>query len=213
MAEKLAASLRKEFGKGAARRLRREGKIPAVIYGHGETPVHLELPGHDTFLLVKDNINALLQVSYEDDSSLALVKDIQRNPVSREIEHIDLVIVKRDQTVEVEVPVTLVGEPAPGTIAFQELGNLTVNAPVISIPEQIEISIEGLPDGYVLRVEDLELEDGVTTDLDPEQPLVMVQIPRIDESDLETPGGEEEGEEEAAEAGDDAEGEEAGEDE
>ncbi|MDO5726647.1 MAG: 50S ribosomal protein L25/general stress protein Ctc [Bowdeniella nasicola] len=212
MAEKLAAEVRTEFGKGAARRMRRDGKIPAVIYGHGEKPVHLTLPGHDTFLLVKDNINALLEVTYDDDKSLALVKDLQRNPVNREIEHIDLVIVKRDQTVEVEVPVTLVGEPEPGTIAFQELGNLTVNAPVIAIPEQIEISVEGLPDGYVLRVEDLQLDEGVTTDLDPEQPLVMVQIPRIDESDLEVPSDDDD--EVADEAAAETDGEEeAGDDE
>lgn len=202
MAEKLAAETRADFGKGAARRLRREGKIPAVLYAKGDEPVHLALPSHDTFLIVKDNLNALISLEFDGGKALSLVKDVQRHPVSRVIEHVDLVRVKRDEKVAVDVPVTVVGETQPGTIHYVELVTLAVTAPVIDIPEQIEISVEGLGDGDVVRVQDLTLPEDVETELDPEQPLVMVEIPRIDEADLVTPGSEDEAEADAEEAAD-----------
>ncbi|MDO5701101.1 MAG: 50S ribosomal protein L25/general stress protein Ctc [Bowdeniella nasicola] len=194
MPTSLHATLRTDFGKGAARRIRRNDQIPAVLYSKGDTPIHLTLPGHETFLIIKDNINALINVEYDDNTSLALVKDVQRHPVSREIEHLDLSLVTRSQKVDVEVPVIVEGESAPGTIHYLELNSLPVNAPVIDIPEQITISVEGLEDGAVLRVSDLSLPEDVTCELDDEQPLVVVEIPRIDESDLETPGSEDEDE-------------------
>ncbi|MDO4606191.1 MAG: 50S ribosomal protein L25/general stress protein Ctc [Bowdeniella nasicola] len=195
MIEKLAAETRTDFGKGAARRLRREGKVPAVLYGKGDEPQHLALPSHDIFLIIKDKINALISVEYDGGKALSLVADVQRHPVSRVIEHVDLMKVTRDQKVAVDVPVTVVGETQPGTIHYIELVTLAVTAPVIDIPEQIEISVEGLGDGDVVRVQNLTLPEDVETELDPEQPLVMVEIPRIDEADLVTPGSEEEAEE------------------
>ena len=198
---RIPAEIRTEFGKGAARRIRRDDKVPAVMYQNGEDPTHLTLPGHDAFLIIKDNVNALINVSYDGDTSLALVKDIQRHAVRRTIEHIDLIKVTRDQKVQVDVPVTVVGESAPGTIHVVELVTMTVTAPVIDIPEQIEISVEGLEDGSVVRFADITLPEDVEADYVDEQPLVVVEIPRIDESDLETPGGEDDAEatEEAAE--------------
>ncbi|OKL53570.1 50S ribosomal protein L25/general stress protein Ctc [Bowdeniella nasicola] len=210
MAEKLDAKLRTEFGKGAARRIRREDEIPAVLYAKGDDPIHLTLPGHDTFLVIKDNVNALITVSYDGKKSLALVKDVQRDPVRRIIEHVDLVMVTRDQKVQVDVPVTLVGESAPGTSTFLEMGTLTVTAPVIDIPEVIEISVEGLEDGTVVRFEDITLPEDVEADYEADAPLVVVAIPKVDEADLETPSSEDEEAAEGDEAAE-AEGEEAAE--
>ncbi|SEA31952.1 large subunit ribosomal protein L25 [Bowdeniella nasicola] len=193
MPEQLNAQLRTDFGKGAARRIRRDDLIPAVLYAKGDDPIHLTLPGHDTFLIIKDNVNALINVTYDGGKSLALVKDIQRNAVKRTIEHIDLVMVTRDQKVQVDVPVTITGESAPGTITLVEMVSMTVTAPVIDIPEVIEVSVEGLEDGTVVRFEDLTLPDDVEADYEVDQPIVIVEIPRIDESDLETPAAEDEG--------------------
>lgn len=193
MPEQLNAQLRTDFGKGAARRIRRDDLIPAVLYAKGDDPIHLTLPGHETFLIIKDNVNALINVTYDGGKSLALVKDIQRNAVKRTIEHIDLVMVTRDQKVQVDVPVTITGESAPGTITLVEMVSMTVTAPVIDIPEVIEVSVEGLEDGTVVRFEDLTLPDDVEADYEDDQPIVVVEIPRIDESDLETPAAEDEG--------------------
>ena len=115
------------------------------------------------------------------------------NAVKRTIEHIDLVMVTRDQKVQVDVPVTITGESAPGTITLVEMVSMTVTAPVIDIPEVIEVSVEGLEDGTVVRFEDLTLPDDVEADYEDDQPIVVVEIPRIDESDLETPAAEDEG--------------------
>ena len=113
---KLAATARTEFGKGAARRLRRAHQIPAVLYGHGTEPVHVALPGHETMLAVKGAANALFEIQLDGKPVLALAKDVQRDPVKNIIEHVDLLIVRRGEKVQVEVPVTVVGESAPGTI-------------------------------------------------------------------------------------------------
>src|SRR5699024_11806646 len=108
----LAATVRTEFGKGAARRTRRAGLIPAVLYGHGEDPVHLTLPGHETFLALKDNPNALLTLKVDGDSQLAMSKDVQRDPVRRTIDHVDLVLVRRGEKVSLEIPVHIEVESA-----------------------------------------------------------------------------------------------------
>lgn len=175
----LTAQLRTEFGKGAARRARREGLIPAVLYGHGSEPIHLNLPSHDTFLIVRHSRNAVITLQFDGRSELALVKDVQINPILRAIEHLDLVIIKRGEKVLVDVPVHVEGESAPGTIHQVELLTMAVTAPATAIPENIVVNVEGMEDGTIVRVSDLKLPADVTTETDPEIPVVVISIPRV----------------------------------
>ena len=181
---------RTEFGKGPSRRSRAAGNVPAVLYGHGIDPVHLDLPGHDIFLIVKDNANAVLNVDYGDKEQLALVRGVQRPPVRRDIIHVDLLVVRADEKVEVEVPILLVGEPISGNQLQQEEFALLISAPAVSIPEAIEVDVEGLGEGAVVRVEDLVLPKGVEALLEGDRDVVSVTA--ITENVVET---EEEAEE------------------
>lgn len=197
--EKISANVRTKFGKGAARRLRAAGSIPAVMYGHGTDPLHLELPGHAMMLAVR-TANAVLTFDVDGEDHLALVKDVQRDPVLRIIEHIDLVVVKKGERVEVEVAIQVVGEPAPGTIALQDLNTVLVSAEATHIPDGFELDVEGLEEGTVKTVQDLNLPKGVSlVDEEAEDVIVSVQVPRGEEE-----GESEEGEEgeENAESGD-----------
>lgn len=183
----LVADLRTETGKGAARRARRAGLIPAVMYGHGIDPVHLDLPGHDAFLIVKDNANAIVTVKYEGKQQLVLVKAIQVHPVRRNILHMDLLVVRADEKVQVEVPVVLIGESVPGTQHQQEEFSLLISAPATNIPESIEVSIDGLDVGAIVRVEDLQLPEGVTAETPADRDIVSVtEITETAPEDLET---------------------------
>ena len=182
---------RTDFGKGFARRARVADKIPAVLYGHGTDPVHLLLPYHDTFLLVKDNANAVISLKGLKDPAMVLVKDIQRHPVKRQIMHMDLLLVKADEKVDVEVPIEIIGEPKSGLVANQDLLNMEIFAPVIAIPEKIEVSVDGLEDGVVLSVADIKLPEGVEAKSDPEAIVLSVTTPQ--EVDIpEAPTAEEE---------------------
>ena len=180
----LTASRRTEFGKGAARRTRREGMIPAVLYGHGTEPQHLALPSHATFLALKGNLNALIALDIEGSEQLALAKDIQRDPVRRTIEHLDLVVVNVGEKVTVEVPVHVVGESYPGTIHQLELQTLTVTVPATSIPESVPVSIEGLTDGAVVRISDISVPEGASIEDEPEMVVVVVSTPRTTAEDV-----------------------------
>ncbi|WP_413451182.1 50S ribosomal protein L25/general stress protein Ctc [Georgenia phoenicis] len=180
----LNASVRTEFGKGAARRTRRANLIPAVLYGHGAAPQHLALESHATFLALKDNPNALLTLVIDGKEQTALAKDIQRDPVRRTIDHVDLVIVRKGEKVTVEVPVHVVGESAPGTIHQIELQNLTVTVPATRIPEVVEVNIEGLEDGTIVRVSDIPRPDDATIDDDAEHEVVIISTPRVSADDL-----------------------------
>ncbi|MPV36569.1 50S ribosomal protein L25/general stress protein Ctc [Georgenia subflava] len=191
---KLTATKRTEFGKGAARRTRRAGLIPAVLYGHGTEPQHLALPSHDTFLALKDHANALLTLDIEGKDQLALARDVQRDPVRRTIEHIDFVVVRRGEKVTVEVPLHVEGESAPGTIHQLELQHLTVTVPATRIPDQVVVTIDGLEDGHIVRVGDIPTPEGASIDADPEAAVVIISIPRATAEDLEA-------DEAAAEAG------------
>ncbi len=175
---------RTEFGKGPSRRSRAAGNVPAVLYGHGIDPVHLDLPGHDIFLIVKDNANAVLNVEYGKKKQLALVRAIQRHPVRRDIIHVDLLVVRADEKVEVEVPIMLIGEPVSGNQLQQEEFALLISAPAVSIPETIEVDVEGLDEGAVVRVEDLVLPEGVEALLEGERDIVSVTA--ITENVVET---------------------------
>ena len=203
----LLAEERSEFGKGASRRARRAGKVPTVLYGHGEEPRHLDVPGHDLFLIVRGNKNALVELKIDGKSQLALVKDVQVHPVRRDILHADFQAVKAGEKVDVEVPVVVIGEPVPGTVHSLEEFAILVKAPATSIPEHVEVSIEGIEAGSAsmpsmegieagsaVHVSDLKLPAGVEVELDAETVIVSVQEAAAEEA--------EEASEEAAAAGD-----------
>ena len=179
----LIAEDRSEFGKGAARRARRAGKAPTVLYGHGAEPRHLDVPGHDIFLIVRGNKNALVELKIEGKTQLALVKDVQVHPVRRDILHADFLAVKAGEKVDVEVPVVVVGEPTPGTVHSLDEFTILVKAPATSIPENLEVSIEGLEAGSAVRVSDLKLPAGVEVELDPETVIVSVQEAAAEEAE------------------------------
>ncbi|QPK81664.1 50S ribosomal protein L25/general stress protein Ctc [Schaalia sp. ZJ405] len=182
----LNASVRTEFGKGAARRARRANLVPGVIYGHGEDTIHVDVPGHDLFLLVRGNTNALVELKFDGKSQLALVKDVQRHPVSRVLLHADFLAVKAGEKVDVEVPIVITGESAPGTQHNVEEFNILVKAPATAIPDSIEVDITGLEAGTVLRVADLAIPANIEIEVDPEQDIVSIQeIAALDEGDSE----------------------------
>lgn len=191
MADAIKAEKRENFGKGAARQLRRENRTPAVLYGFDEAPLHLSFDAHEIYMEVRGNANALLSLEVEGKKQLALVKDVQRNPLSRIIEHVDLFRVKADQKVEVEVPIITEGEPFGGAVAAVELLTLSVLAPATSIPEHIMVSVEGVEDGTTIRIADLELPEGVETAVDPEAPVVAISIPVVELGEEEAEGAEE----------------------
>lgn len=197
---KLAAELRTEFGKGAARRLRRVDKVPAVLYGHGTDPVHLSLPGHDTMLALK-NPNALLTLDIDGrKNELALAKHVQRHPLKGVIEHVDLILVRRGEKVVVDIPVHVVGEAAPGTLVNLDSPSISLKAEATHLPEYVEVSVEGLDAGTLIHASDLTLPSGSELDADPEVLVVNVTVAPTAE-DLEAAPAEAEVEaEEGAEA-------------
>lgn len=171
---RIATDKRTEFGKGAARRLRRADKVPAVLYGHGEAPIHLALPFHDTFQALK-NPNALLTIAVEgEDDQLALAKDIQRDPIKPIIEHVDLVMVKKGQKVVVEIPVHLEGEAAPETVVTVDAQFLEVEADPMNLPDNLIVSIEGLEMGTLIHASDVPMPAGSTLVSDPETLVVNI---------------------------------------
>ncbi len=193
-AEKIKAELRTEFGKGAARRIRRDDKVPAVVYGHGNDPVHLTLPGHDTMMALKHGgANALLELDIDGEEQLALTKQVQIDPIRRVLEHIDFVSVRRGEKVTVDVPVHLVGEAARDTLVVTEQATIQVEAEATDIPEYIEVDIEGAEVGTQVHASDLALPSGTTLLLDPETLVVNITNAPTEEeleADLETEGAE-----------------------
>ena len=170
---KLTAELRTEFGKGAARRIRRAHKVPAVLYGHGTAPIHISLPGHETLLALR-TANALLSIEVNGSSQLALPKQVQRDPLKHTIEHVDLVIVRRGEKVTVDVAVHIDGEAAPETLVVVDHNSVPIEAEATRIPQQIVVSVEGLPPGTQILARDLQLPEGSAVDLEPETLIVNV---------------------------------------
>jgi len=156
---KLVALPRTKFGKGAARTIRREHNIPAVMYGHGTEPVHISLPGHQTMLALKV-ANALLTIEIDGKDHLALAKDIQRDPIRPLIEHVDLVVVRKGEKVNVDVPVHLVGAAAVETVVSLENNTVELAVEATAIPDRVEVSIEGLQAGTQIHASDLVLPKG-----------------------------------------------------
>ncbi|GAA1411126.1 50S ribosomal protein L25/general stress protein Ctc [Kitasatospora putterlickiae] len=171
---RLAAETRTEFGKGAARRARRAGLVPGVVYGHGHAPVHLNLPGHDLMMALKTP-NALLVVPIEGKDEYVLPKAVQREAIKRTIEHVDLLLVKRGEKVTVEVPVHTEGELAPGGNLLEHvLQALPIEAEATHLPEAVTVSVEGLEAGASIHAKDIVLPNGVS--LAVEADAVVLQV-------------------------------------
>jgi len=175
----LSALVRTSFGKGAARKIRANDQIPAVIYGHGTDPQHVTLPGHETMLITR-RANAVITLDIEGTNQLALVKDIQRDPVKQTIEHIDLIVVRQGEKVTVEVPVHVEGESAPGTIHVVELNAVELEVEATHIPQNVVVSIEGLEEGAQVSAADLVLPKGATLVSEPETLVLAVSVPQLD---------------------------------
>ena len=185
---RLSAERRTAFGKGAARRIRRDHKIPAVLYGHGTAPVHITLPGHDTMMALK-TANALLSIELDGESQLALAKDVQRDPIKPIIEHVDLVVVRRGEKVTVDVPVHIDGEAGSDTMVTLDSQTVQLLVEATRIPESITVSVEGLPAGTQIHASNVALPEGAELVSDPETLVVNVTA-MISEEALEAELGE-----------------------
>jgi large subunit ribosomal protein L25 len=195
---KLTAETRTEFGKGAARRIRRDSKVPGVLYGHGSDPLHLTLPGHDLLLALRTP-NVLISLDIDGKANeLAIPKSVQRDPIKGFLEHVDLLLVKRGEKVTVEIPVHAEGELAPGGNLLEHVLNaLPVEAEATHIPEGFTVSVEGLAAGASVLAKDVVLPKGVTLAVDEDAVVLQVLAAQAEEA----PEGEEsEAGEEAAEA-------------
>lgn len=196
---RLAAEPRTEFGKGAARRTRRAGKIPAVLYGHGSDPKHLALPALEFARVVREHgQNAVLTLDIDSSGTeLALTKTVTTHPIKNYIEHVDLLLVRRGEKVSVDIPVIVTGDAAAGTLINLEQPTVTVEAEALHIPEQVEVSVEDAEAGTQITAAQLTLPQGVTLAIDPETLVVNVVVAP---TAAQMEGGE-------AEAGEAAEGE------
>jgi large subunit ribosomal protein L25 len=188
---KIAAETRSEFGKGAARRIRREGKVPAVLYGHGTETRHLILPGHDMMLALKTP-NVLLRLEgLKNGSEIALPKAVQRDPLKGFIEHVDLILVRRGEKVTVEVPLRVSGEIAPGDgMLNQLLVQIPVEADATNIPQGIEVDVEGMELGQAVHASDLRLPPGVTLQVEPDTLVLHVIAQQVAEEPEEEEAAE-----------------------
>ena len=196
---RVSAEVRTSFGKGAARKIRAIGKIPAVLYGHGTEPVHITLPGHQVALILR-KANAVLDLDIEGTEQAALVKDVQKDPVLQIIEHIDLIVLRKGEKVQVEVPIHVEGESFAGTLASLDENTLLVEVLAISIPERITVDIEGAVEGTQIFAKDVVLPEGATLVSDPDLLVINVTVPEeADLGDSLSAGDEATGSPEAAE--------------
>ena len=188
---RIPAEPRTEFGKGGARRTRRAGKIPAVLYGHGTQPRHIALPAREFGHAIKAGANTLLTLQIDGGSELALPKSIQRHPIRGNFEHVDLLLVRRGEKVTVEVPVTLTGEAVREGLVDQQLLTLQVEAEATHIPDHLELSIEGLQVGDNLTAGVVRLPQGTTLAGDPDQVVVaMLAAPTAEQFEADLAGAE-----------------------
>jgi large subunit ribosomal protein L25 len=191
---RISAESRSEFGKGFARRARAAGKIPGVVYGHGESVSHVLLPGHDLMIALRTP-NVLLNLDFGDGKSqLTLPKQVQKDPVKRTLEHVDLLLVRSGEKVTVDIPITVTGEVLGGAVLDQSLNNLTVTAEATHIPTGIEVDVDRKEEGFQLFARDLELPPGSELVGDPDQLVLQVVVTRAELAE----GAEEGAEGEAA---------------
>jgi large subunit ribosomal protein L25 len=199
---KISAEPRTEFGKGGARRTRRAGKVPAVLYGHGEKPQHIALPAREFAAAIRHGgLNQIFAIDIVGaTTTLALAKAIQRDPIKDTFEHVDLLIVKRGEKVTVDVPVQLIGEAARGTLVVTESNTLSITAEALHLPDHVEVSIEGLEGGSRITAADITLPRGAELAADPELVIAVISVaPSAEELEGETAA---EATEEAATEGD-----------
>jgi len=187
----IVAEIREQFGKGVARRLRAAGKVPAVIYGHGTEPQHVALPGHEIGLILR-KANQVLELKIGGKTELALVKDVQKDPVRQIIEHIDLIVVVKGEKVVVDVPIHVEGESVSGTKYLQDTTTISLEVEATHIPESVVVSVEGLGEGAHVTAADIVLPKGAALVSDPETLIIAV-------SGAAGAGEEDEAEESAAE--------------
>ena len=198
------ADIRTSFGKGAARKLRAAGKIPAVVYGHGAEPLHVAIPAHETTLIAR-RANALIDLKMTDSQQLVLIKDIQRDPVRQIIEHVDLVIVRKGEKVTVDIAVHIEGDPVSGTMVQLEHNTISVEAEATHIPESVTVNVDGFAEGTQVRASDIALPDGSTLVSVAEMLVLTVQQPP--KAEEAAPAASEEGDAAAsAESSDDSSG-------
>ena len=190
---KLTATVRTETGKGASRRARRNGRVPAVLYGHGSDPQHLELNAHDFAAVLRNaGTNAVLALDIDGKEQLALTKALEIHPIRRNIQHADLLVVRRGEKVTVEVNVTVEGDAAPGTLVTQDANTIEIEAEALSIPEHVTVSVEDVEAGTQILAGQITLPKGVTLVSDPELLVVNVVVaPTAEELDAEGAGAPE----------------------
>lgn len=170
----LSGTARTDFGKGSARQARRAGQVPVVVYGHEAEPRHFLLEEHATRLALRGNENALVELNIDGEKILVLTKDVQRHPIRPGVQHVDFLLVSRNERVEVEVPVTVIGDAAPSTMHILEAAHILVSAPVVAIPETIEVDVTGVEAGTAIRVADVKLPADVEAITDAETDVVNV---------------------------------------
>lgn len=181
---RIEAAPRADFGKGAARRARRDGHVPAVLYGHGIDPAHLNLHRHQLTMALRQGLNTLLTINVDSKDQLALAKDVQVHPLQRVIQHVDLLLVKKGEKVNVEISVELVGQAAPGGQVHLDLNELTIEAEATAIPDVIEVSIEGMEIGGQVLAGEIPLPSGAT--LLTEADVLVASVTEIAEADVES---------------------------
>lgn len=196
---RIAAEPRSEFGKGAARQVRREGRVPGVLYGHGTDTRHVSLPGHDLLLALRTPNVLILLDGLPGGSQLALPKAVQRDPIRGSIDHVDLILVRRGEKVTVDIPVQVSGEVAPDGMLDQQLIQIPVEAEATNIPSGVEVDVEGMEIGTAVHAGDLQLPAGTTLAVDPEV-LVLHVIAAPTAEQIEADLGIEPAEGEGAEA-------------
>ena len=189
---RLAVEQRTEFGKGAARRTRRAGKIPAVLYGHGADPKHLALPALEFARVVREQgQNAVLTLEIDSTSELALTKTVTTHPIKNYIEHVDLLLVRRGEKVTVEVPIVLTGEASPGTLVTQDLTSIQVDVEALHIPEQFEVSLDGVKAGTQILASDVPLPEGAELITDPDALVTAInEAPTAEQLEGDAEGAE-----------------------
>ncbi|WP_134322853.1 50S ribosomal protein L25/general stress protein Ctc [Cumulibacter soli] len=200
---RIDASPRSDFGKGAARRARRDGHVPAVLYGHGLDPVHLNLHRHQLTMALRQGLNSLLTVQVNGKDELALAKDVQVHPLQRVIQHVDLLLVKKGEKVAVDVPVELVGDVVAGGQVNHDLTSVSIEAEATDIPESISVEIDGIEVGGQVLAGDLKLPGSATLLTDPEALIIAVsEVSAVSEGDEAEEAAEGEATEEATDADD-----------
>ncbi|MQS06710.1 50S ribosomal protein L25/general stress protein Ctc [Streptomyces alkaliphilus] len=186
---KISAEIRREFGKGASRRVRRTNRVPAVIYGHGGDPVHVTLPGYDLMMALK-NSNVLITLDIEGREELVIPKAVQREVLRPNLVHVDLLVVKKGERVSVEIPIHTEGDLAPGQFLVEHVHNtLSVEAEATHLPESVTVSVQGLSAGDQILAKDVKLPKGTTLTIDGEETIIQILSAQAEEPSAN--GGEE----------------------